>query len=263
MKKNMDINKDYKQIYISPNLDYNLLRGKVVDRIGFTNIYSYDCQFLIITFTDKTFIAVGVDYNNSEGHEDEPVLENYYVLPPQNVDGGDYSVHSWVDNSGNLHFHKWVDILRDLGIWKFTDEDALEVMKRNREKEEKREYQNYLRLKGKFESNPKWLYRLEYKDDTCGLWYNGSGAWCFEKGIGSIEGCKTRDLPMGYDERYKQDGKDWFSSCSNKEDLLHWYSLEDAKRLIQSGFVFTRYLATEYHEYENENGIHKEFLPIS
>jgi len=99
---------------------------------------------------------------------------------------------------------------------------------------------------------PKWLYRLEYKDGTCGLWYNGEGKWCFEEGIGSLVGCKTKDLPMDYDERYKQDGRDWFSSCSRKEDLLHWYSLRDAEELIKKGFVFTRYLATEYHEYENE-----------
>ena len=57
---------------------------------------------------------------------------------------------------------------------------------------------------------------------------------------------------MGFDERYKQDGRDWFSSCSNKEDLMHWYSLEDAKELISKGFVFTRYLATEYHEYDQQ-----------
>lgn len=99
---------------------------------------------------------------------------------------------------------------------------------------------------------PKWLYRLEYKDGTCGLWYNSEGNWCFEQGIGSVKGCKTKDLPMDNDERYKQNGRDWFSSCSRKEDLMHWYSLEDAEELIKKGFVFTRYLATEYHEYENE-----------
>lgn len=98
---------------------------------------------------------------------------------------------------------------------------------------------------------PKWLYRLEFKDDSCGLWYNGKGKWCFEEGIGSLgDECKTKTLPMDYDPRYKQDGRDWFSSCSKKEDLTHWYSLEDAKKLLANGFVFTRYLATEYHEYD-------------
>ena len=105
---------------------------------------------------------------------------------------------------------------------------------------------------------PKWLYRLEFKDDSCGLWYNGKGGWCFEQGIGDIPDCKTKTLPMDYDWRYKQDNRDWFSSCSHKEDLMHWYSIEDAKELISRGFVFTRYLATEYHEYENETVFIKE-----
>lgn len=107
--------------------------------------------------------------------------------------------------------------------------------------------------------NPKWLYRLEYKDSSCGLWYNGTGEWCFEKGIGALgDECKTKTLPMGYDWRYKQNGKDWFSSCSNKEDLLHWYSIEDAALLLEHGFVFTRYLAVDFHEYENETVFLKE-----
>ena len=114
---------------------------------------------------------------------------------------------------------------------------------------------------------PKWLYRLEFKYNTCGLWYDGNGKWCLESGIGSIDGCKTKTLPMDYDERYKQDGRNWFSSCSKEEDLLHWYSLEDAKKLISNGFVFTRYLATEYHEYEQqtvfikETSLYREELP--
>ena len=63
---------------------------------------------------------------------------------------------------------------------------------------------------------------------------------------------------MDYDERYHKDGRDWFSSCSNKEDLTHWYSLQDALDLIEKGFVFTRYLATEYVEYPMETTFIKE-----
>jgi hypothetical protein len=108
------------------------------------------------------------------------------------------------------------------------------------------------------EQPPKWVYRLESIDKNNGLWYNGDGAWCFETGIGAIEGCKTKTLPMDYDPRYKQDGRDWFSSCSDEKDLLHWYSLKDAKKLFDNGFVFTRYFATEYHEYDLETVFIKE-----
>lgn len=98
--------------------------------------------------------------------------------------------------------------------------------------------------------NPKWLYRLETKDPNNGLWYNANAELVW--GIGKIKDCKTKYLPMDYNERYHKDGKIWHSSCSNKEDLSHWYSLEDAKELIANGFVFTRYLATEYVEYDLE-----------
>ena len=106
---------------------------------------------------------------------------------------------------------------------------------------------------------PKWLYRLESTDKDNGLWYNSKGEFCFEKGIGSLgDSCKTKSLPMGYDERYRQNGKMWFSSCSNQEDLTHWYSKQDAEELVNKGFVFTKYLAVDYVEYEMETVFLKE-----
>ena len=96
---------------------------------------------------------------------------------------------------------------------------------------------------------PKWLYRLESTTPENGLWYNSDNEYVW--GCRNVPG-DAKNLPMGYDERYHTDGKDWFSSCSNKEDLLHWYSLEDANYLINNGFVFTRYLAKDYIEYQNE-----------
>ena len=103
---------------------------------------------------------------------------------------------------------------------------------------------------------PKWLYRLEAKSPENGLWYNANSKLVW--GIGKIPGCKTKDLPMDYDERYHKDGLNWFSSCSREEDLSHWYSLEDAKQLIANGFVFTKYLAVDYVEYELETTFLKE-----
>lgn len=102
----------------------------------------------------------------------------------------------------------------------------------------------------------KWLYRLESKSPENGLWYNEYNQLVW--GIGKLPNCKTKDLPMGYDERYHKDGRNWFSSCSCKEDLMHWYSVQDALDLIENGFVFTRYLATEYVEYESETTFIKE-----
>jgi hypothetical protein len=104
---------------------------------------------------------------------------------------------------------------------------------------------------------PKWLYLLESTDPAKGLWYNANGDLVWT--IGEIPGCDTKYLPMDYDERYRQDGRRWHSSCTKKEDLRHWYTLEAALDLIENhGFVFARYLATEYHEYELETVFIKE-----
>ena len=102
---------------------------------------------------------------------------------------------------------------------------------------------------------PKWLWRLEARDPKHGLWYDSDGEWVFD--VYDYD-CSTKSLPMGWDWRYQQDGKSWWSSCSDKSDLTHWYSIEDAKTLTDNGFVFTRYLATEYHEYRNETVFLKE-----
>lgn len=106
------------------------------------------------------------------------------------------------------------------------------------------------------ELKPKWLYRLESTNPQKGLWYNSNGEYVWT--IGEIDNCQTKYLPMGYDERYQKDGRQWHSSCSNKEDLSHWFSLNDALRLIEMGFSFVRYLATEYVEYEKETTFIKE-----
>lgn len=105
-------------------------------------------------------------------------------------------------------------------------------------------------------ATPKWLYRLESATPEKGLWYNSFNEYVWN--IGELADCQTKDLPMDYDPRYQKDGRNWFSSCSHKEDLAHWYSLEDALNLIANGFVFTKYLATEYVEYENETTFIKE-----
>jgi hypothetical protein len=155
----MELNKEYTQINVNNfsghNKDYNSLSGKVIDKVGFTNCGDYDCQMLVITFTDKTFIAVGPDYNDDECRKDEPKLENQYIPDPRCLNNGDYHCHSWTDPDGKLHFEEWIDILRDLGLWIFTDEDAKAIMDRNAKAEEEREYQNYLRLKKKFEPETK------------------------------------------------------------------------------------------------------------
>ena len=103
---------------------------------------------------------------------------------------------------------------------------------------------------------PKWVYRIESNQSEHGLWYNADGEWTWD--IGKVPGCETKDLPMGYDERYRKDGKAWFSSCSQKEDLTHWFSRSDVEWLKRYGFAAYKYLAREYVEYKFETTFIKE-----
>lgn len=146
----MKRNNEYKQIFPQEG-DRDILKGKVVDKVEFINTGDYDTQMFLILFTDKTYVCIGMEYAN-DYNKDLKLAHNYTpYLDPTNVNDGDFSCHSWVDSKGNLHFEEWIDVLRDFGIWEFTDEDAVEVMKKHKQQEEEWEYQQYLRLKEKFE----------------------------------------------------------------------------------------------------------------
>lgn len=101
----------------------------------------------------------------------------------------------------------------------------------------------------------KWLYRLEATDPSNGLWYNADNQY-----VWGCKNCKgeAKNLPMGEDEKYHIDRLNWYSSCSNVEDLLHWYSKEDATYLLKHGFRFTKYYARDYHEFDLETVFLKE-----
>ena len=74
----MKLNKEYKQIFLYGDSDYNLLKNKVVNKVAFTNTGNYDTHMCIIMFTDKTFIALGTGYDN----EDDPKLGNEIIIAP-------------------------------------------------------------------------------------------------------------------------------------------------------------------------------------
>lgn len=147
----MERNKEYKQIILRAHEYNEALKGKVVDKVVFNDNGSYDTQFCIIMFTDKTYIAIGTGYKDLESGNDEPNLENYYVNSPGCVDSGCFDCHSWVDTEGNLHFYEWIQILKDLGLWIIDEKEAKKIIDRKNAEYEEREYQNYLRLKEKFE----------------------------------------------------------------------------------------------------------------
>lgn len=146
----MKLNERFNQISVNSLKDYSDLKGKVVDKVAFTNRGSHDEHMFIITFTDHTFVCVGAGYKDLDNGNDEPHLENNWIIDPQCINSGNYDCHCYVKDDGTLKFDRWIEILRDLGIWELSDKETLEIIERDKKKEEEREYQEYLRLKEKF-----------------------------------------------------------------------------------------------------------------
>lgn len=148
----MKRNKEYKQILVHSLQDYNELSGKVVDKVAYTDRGYSDENMFIITFTDKTFIAIGVHYKDLDAGDDEPQIEDFYVMDPKCCNGGDYRNHLYVHSDGKITFDRWITILKDFNIWNLPEDEALKIIEDNKKKEEEMEYQYYLKLKEKYKN---------------------------------------------------------------------------------------------------------------
>lgn len=149
----MKLNKEYKQIFAHNLKDYEALKGKIVDKVAFSNSGSHDENIFIISFTDKTYIALGTQYRDIDANDEEPQLTEFWVMNPSCLNGGNFEHLSWIDRKTNkIYFDPWITFLKDFGIWNITEDEVKDIIKKDKEKEEEREYQLYLRLKEKFES---------------------------------------------------------------------------------------------------------------
>lgn len=153
----MEINKEYKQIYINPRdgyykTDIDVLKGKVVDKVALSDDRQYEDQCeLIITFKDKTYVAFDIyDIYNGEERDQVYNIGNSANIHPQCYNSGE--LPHWIDSSGNLRFKPLVKNRIDCGLWIVTEEEVAELIKRNKEKCEEYEWQQYLRLKEKFKN---------------------------------------------------------------------------------------------------------------
>ena len=150
----MELNSEYKQIHPRDfQENREVLKGKVVDKIGFVNRGYADENIFAITFTDKTFIAIGAGVSEwDESYKDEPALENFYTINPKNYHSLDMYVHLNNDGKPEIYGGSFVKVLVDLGIWNVTAEELQAWKEKHEKDEEDREYKNYLRLKEKFEN---------------------------------------------------------------------------------------------------------------
>lgn len=151
----MELNKEYKQIYIKPrdgyyHKDIDTLNGKMVDKITLSTDKKYEDQCeLIITFKDKTYIAFEINDINS-GETDEQVynIENSATIHPQCYNSGE--LPHWFDYEGKLHFKPLVKNRIDCGLWKVTEDEVAELIKKHKQDHDDYEWKQYLRLKDKF-----------------------------------------------------------------------------------------------------------------
>lgn len=151
----MKLNSEYKQIYPRDfKENHEALKGKIVDKVGFVNRGYADENIFAITFTDKTFIAISVGVSEwEESYKDEPALENFYTINPENYYSLDKYVYLDSNNKPKIYDNCFVKVLVDLGIWNITPEELQAWKEKHERDEEDREYKNYLRLKEKFEKN--------------------------------------------------------------------------------------------------------------
>ena len=154
----MNKNYEYKQIVIGSNYknDYDILKGKVVDKISLANDRNnYDMNELIITFTDKTYVAFEID-DDSDDDESErrPILKNSWVIHPKCYNSGNFDCHiSVVD--GELRFDPLIENRIKLGLWELTMDEAQKVIEDDKHRREEYEYKQYIRLREKFKNREK------------------------------------------------------------------------------------------------------------
>lgn len=92
------------------------------------------------------------------------------------------------------------------------------------------------------------IWRIENEETMVGMWYDKNGVPT--NYIHSIDGI-SKDLPMDKDvEHYRQQGKEWYSGCSRKEDMFHWFSKDDITALNQDGYKLYEFEADEFIEEE-------------
>ena len=129
----MKLNTEYERIYILDAENRNALNGKIVDKFGFIHKGYADENIFAITFTDKTFIAIGI--GNSEWddfYKGEPALENFAPIDPENY--GSLYDHVYLNENGKPEIYRksFVKVLVDLGIWDVTAEECLKRMEKER-----------------------------------------------------------------------------------------------------------------------------------
>lgn len=138
--------------YGQPNKLHPEFRGKVVKDILLTyKAYDDDHDYLIITFTDNTYLSFGIEHAEKDDVEFNCLGEAYMhdEATWKRVASG----HMYKDDkTGEYKLYDYMQALIDIGLYDFTAEDIRQAKEKRDKETEDREYQYYLRLKEKFEN---------------------------------------------------------------------------------------------------------------
>ena len=138
--------------YGQPNKLHPEFRGKVVKDILLTyKAYDDDHDYLIITFTDNTYLAFGIKHTDKDDLAFNCISESH--MPDEENWKRIASSHMYKDDkTGEYKLYDYMQTLIDIGLYDFTADDIRAAKEKHDKEAEYREYQYYLRLKEKFEN---------------------------------------------------------------------------------------------------------------
>lgn len=133
-----------KQIYLRSGYN-NELNGKVIDKVSFY-FDGKNCTTgeLLITFTDNTYILLSPQWDNEEA---EYTLQNDYIQPLNEL-----SSHPGYVIDNEFHWDGQFQRYIDCGIVEFDENIMKGWVEAAKKRAEEYEYQQYLKLKEKYES---------------------------------------------------------------------------------------------------------------
>lgn len=134
-----------KQINLYRGYNYNL-NGKIIDKVSLY-VDNGNCENgeILITFTDDTFILLAPQMEFFEG-------DNIYQLQNRHIQPiSQYSSKPGYVKNGEFKWSEYFQRYIDCGIIDFDKKIVERWIKEDEQKRDEREYQEYLRLKEKFE----------------------------------------------------------------------------------------------------------------
>lgn len=88
------------------------------------------------------------------------------------------------------------------------------------------------------------IYRIENEDTMHGMWYRLDGI--YDPFINRLTDGKSKNLPMGFDDKFHKDNLNWFSGCADVETMRHWFSDLDAFELFRNGYKLFEFQSKQF-----------------